>query len=83
MLAGEAFFVYVENMIASDRTMTTSQLLAKIDEVLKFNEIPQFPGYVGSYKKPEVDAHVKAQYELFKNRTAQDRYDEARRLPSA
>lgn len=83
MLAGEAFFVYVENMIARDRTMTTSQLLAKIDEVFKFNEIPQFPGYVGPYKKPEVDAHVKAQYELFKSRTAQERYDSARRLPPA
>ncbi|MCJ2043020.1 virulence RhuM family protein [Methylobacterium sp. J-078] len=83
MLAGEAFFVYVENMIARDRTMTTSQLLAKIDEVFKFNEIPQFPGYVGPYRKPAVEAHVKAQYELFKTRTAQDRYDEARRLPPA
>lgn len=83
MLAGEAFFVYVENMIARDRTMTTSQLLAKIDEVFKFNEIPQFPGYIGPYIKPQVDAHVKAQYELFKNRTAQERYDAARPLPPA
>lgn len=80
-IAGDAFFVYVENAIARKRTMTTAQLLAKIDEVFKFNEIPEFPGYVGPYLKPKVEAHVKTQYDLFKSRTAQDRYDEARRLP--
>ncbi|WP_437872051.1 RhuM family protein [Methylorubrum extorquens] len=81
MLAGDAFFVYVENMIARGRTATTAQLLAKIDEVFKFNEIPEFPGYVGPYIKPQVDAHVKTQYDLFRARTAQERYDDARRLP--
>ncbi|MEH3117048.1 MAG: RhuM family protein [Methylorubrum populi] len=81
MLAGDAFFVYVENMIARGRTATTAQLLAKIDEVFKFNEIPEFPGYVGPYIKPQVDAHVKTQYDLFRARTAQERYDDARRIP--
>jgi hypothetical protein len=46
-----------------------------------FDEIPQFPGYIGPYIKPQVDAHVKAQHELFKARSMQERYDEARSLP--
>jgi hypothetical protein len=81
MLAGDAFFIFVENMIVRGRTMTTAQLLAKIDEVFKFHEMPEFPGYVGPYLKPQADAHVKKQYDLFKHRTAQERYDEARGLP--
>lgn len=79
MLAGEAFFIYVENMVTRGRAMTTSQLLAKIDEVFKFHEMPEFPGYTGPYIKPQVEAHVKTQYDLFKTRSQQDRYDAARR----
>ncbi len=74
-LAGEAFFVYVENMIARGRAMTTQQLMDKIDEVFKFNEMPVFPGYVGPYIKPQVDAYVKQQYELFRSRSDQEKYN--------
>lgn len=78
MLAGEAFFIYVEAQIARNRTMTTAQLLAKIDAVFRFNEMPEFPGYNGPYIKPQVDAYVKQQYELFRSRSDQEKYNASR-----
>lgn len=77
-LAGEAFFIFVENMSARGRTMKTDELLSKIDEVFKFNEMPVFPGYQGPYLKDRAVMHAKEQYELFKTRTTQVRYDQAR-----
>lgn len=82
MVAGDAFFAYVENMMLRDKTLTTTQLLAKIDEVFKFNEMPVFPGYRG-FRGDQAKKHVKVQYDLFKSRSAQQQYNEARGLPPA
>ena len=81
MLAGEQFFGYVEIMMIKGKSLTTAQLMAKIDEVFKFNELPVFPGYIGPSRKHIAETHVKVQLDLFRARTAQERYDDARRLP--
>ncbi|WP_246682777.1 RhuM family protein [Methylobacterium sp. WL9] len=80
MVAGDAFFAYVENMMLRDKSLTTAQLLSKIDEVFKFNEMPVFPGYRG-FRGDQAKKHVKVQYDLFKSRSAQQRYNDARGLP--
>jgi hypothetical protein len=63
--------------------MTAANLLAKVDKGSELDERPEFPGYVGPELKPQADAHVKKRYDLFKNRTAQERYNEARLQPPA
>lgn len=80
-LAGDQFFNYVEIMIVQGKTLTTEQLMAKIDEVFKFNELPVFPGYAGPSRKLQTETHVRKQLDLFRGRTAQERYDDARRIP--
>lgn len=81
--AGDAFFIFAEQMAASEKTMTTTQILAKIDEIFGSYEMPIFPGYGRVYKGDLVKSHTKEQFELFKARTAHERYDDARRLPPA
>lgn len=63
--------------------MTTTQILAKIDDIFGSYEMPIFPGYARIYKGDQVKSHTKEQFELFKTRTAHERYDEAHRLPPA
>ena len=79
--AGDAFFIFAEQMAATGKTMTTAQILAKIDEIFRSYDMRTFPGYAGSWKGDLVKSHTREQFDLFKARTAQSRYDEARRLP--
>lgn len=80
-LVADAFLIFVEGKAMKGKKLTMAELLLKMDKILEFNEMPVFPGYRHGFQRDQADAHVKTQYELFKQRTTQTRYNEARRLP--
>lgn len=80
-LVSEAFLVFLEGKAMKGKKITMAELAAKMDKILEFNEMPVFPGYKESYLRDKADTHAHRQYELFKARTTQERYDDARRIP--
>ncbi|MDH2310322.1 RhuM family protein [Methylobacterium brachiatum] len=82
-LVADAFLIFVEGKAMKGKKLTMAELLVKMDKILEFNEMPVFPGYRNGYQRDRADAYAKAQYELFKSRTTQERYAAARRLPSS
>lgn len=77
-LVSEAFLVFLEGKAMKGKKITMAELAAKMDKILEFNEMPVFPGYTQGYLRNKADAYAHKQYELFKSRTAQTKYDQSR-----
>lgn len=77
-LVSEAFLVFLEGKAMKNKQITMAELATKMDKILEFNEMPVFPGYKQGYLRDRADAHAHKQYELFKTRAAQTKYDQSR-----
>lgn len=77
-LVSEAFLVYAEGKAMRGKTMTMSELLAKLDKILEFNEMPVFPGYKSFNARDRANAHAKQQLGLFNARVERDKYASAK-----
>lgn len=80
-LVSEAFLVFLEGKAMKGKKITMAELASKMDRILEFNEMPVFPGYKQGYLRDRADAHAHKQYELFKTRAAQAKYDQSRGIP--
>ena len=77
-LISEAFLVFLEGKSMKGKKITMAELASKMDKILEFNEMPVSPGYKHGDLRDEADAHAHRQYELFKTRSAQAKYDQSR-----
>lgn len=80
-LVSEAFLVFLEGKAMKGKQLTMAELIIKMDKILEFNEMPIFPGYKSAYLRDKADAHAHREYDLFKARNTQAKYDAARRIP--
>lgn len=80
-LVSEAFLVFLEGKAMKGKQITMAELTVKMDKILEFNEMPVFPGYKAGFQRDKADAHAHRQYDLFKARNTQAKYDAARGIP--
>lgn len=67
----EQFLLFAESRAIRGKTLTMSQLAEKLDELLRVNDYPVFPGYK-DYLRDRATRHAQAEYAQFLMRLKKD-----------